>query len=378
MKYLHLIVKNLFRKKFRTFLTIGSFVVALFLFGLLSTIEKSFNQVEVAGANRLVIRNKVSLIQPLPFSYRDRIRQIDGVEEVTYFTWFGGIYQDRKNFFPNFALDPETAFIVYPEYIIPGEQLEAFNRDRQGCIVGRSLAKKFGWKIGDRIPLEGVIWTGTWEFNVRAIYDVSSEDLGTSELWFHYDYLEENRPFLKGTVGWYVVKIFDPARAAEVAEAIDDRFANSPWETKAETERAFLAGWAAQMGNIKLLILSIGGVVFFTLLLVTGNTMAISIRERTGEFAVMKTVGFTDTGVLSLIITESMTVAAIGGAIGLLLAKGFTLSGDPTGGMLPIFYLATSEMVSGLLLALAVGLVAGFVPGYGAMRLKIVDALRRI
>jgi putative ABC transport system permease protein len=269
-------------------------------------------------------------------------------------------------------------FIVYPEYILPEEQIAAFNKDRQGCIVGSSLAKKWGWKIGDRIPLEGVIWGGTWEFNLRGIYEVSSQELSTNEFLFHYDYLEENRPFLKGTVGWYVVKIFDPARAAEVAIAIDELFANSPWETKAETERAFLASWAAQMGNIKLLMISIGSIVFFTLLLVTGNTMAISIRERTGEFAVLKTIGFTNLGVLSLILAESMTVAAIGGAIGLLLAKGFTLGGDPTGGMLPVFFLANSEILYGMLLALAVGLVAGFIPGYGAMRLEIVDALRRI
>jgi putative ABC transport system permease protein len=378
MKYLHLIIKNLLRKKFRTFLTVGSFVVALFLFGLLTTIGKSFNQVEVAGANRLVIRNGVSIIQPLPFSYGDRVRSIEGVDEVTYFTWFGGIYQDRKNFFPNYACDPETFLEIYPEYVMSEEEFTAFTRDRQGCIAGVSLAKKFGWSVGDRIPLEGTIWQGTWEFNLRAIYDVSSKELGTNEFMFHYDYLEERRPFFKGTVGWYVVKISDPGRAAEVAEAIDREFANSPWESKTESEKAFLTGWAAQMGNIKLLMLSIGGVVFFTLMLVTGNTMAISIRERTGEFAVLKTVGFTSGGVLSLIVAESMTIAAAGGALGLLLAKGFTLGGDPTGGMLPVFYLSTAEMGGGFALALAVGLAAGLLPGAAAVRLRIVDALRRI
>lgn len=378
MKYLHLIVKNLLRKKFRTFLTIGSFIVALFLFGLLNTIETSFNQVDLAGANRLVIRNKVSIIQPLPYSYRDQLKQIDGVDEVTYFVWFGGIYQDRKNFFPNFGVDPETALLVYPEYLIPDDQFEAFKSDRQGCIVGRDLVKRFGWKIGDRVPLEGTIWGGTWEFNVRAIYDVASKEMSSNEFWFHYDYLEERRPFFKGTVGWYGLTIDDPGQAVQVAEAIDDRFANSPWETKTETERAFLTGWANQMGNIKLLILSIGAVVFFTLLLVTGNTMAISVRERTGEFAVLKTVGFTDRAVLSLIIAESMCVAAVGGAIGLILAKAFTLGGDPTGGMLSVFNLPTSDIVTGFVLALTVGLVSGVIPGSYAMRMKVVDALRRV
>jgi len=378
MKYLHLIVKNLLRKKFRTFLTIGSFIVALFLFGLLNTIETAFNQVDLAGANRLVIRNKVSIIQPLPYSYRDQLKQIDGVDEVTYFVWFGGIYQDRKNFFPNFGVDPETALLVYPEYLIPDDQFEAFKSDRQGCIVGRDLVKRFGWKIGDRVPLEGTIWGGTWEFNVRAIYDVASKDMSSNEFWFHYDYLEERRPFFKGTVGWYGLTIDDPGQAVQVAEAIDNRFANSPWETKTETEKAFLTGWANQMGNIKLLILSIGAVVFFTLLLVTGNTMAISVRERTGEFAVLKTVGFTDRAVLSLIIAESICVAAVGGAIGLILAKAFTLRGDPTGGMLSVFNLPTSDIVTGFVLALTVGLVSGIIPGSYAMRMKVVDALRRV
>ncbi len=378
MKYLHLIVKNLLRKKFRIFLTIGSFIVALFIFGLLNTIETAFNQVDLAGANRLVITNKVSIIQPLPYSYKDQLKQIDGVDEVTYFVWFGGIYQDRKNFFPNFGVDPETALLVYPEYLIPDDQFEAFKSDRQGCIVGRDLVKRFGWKIGDRVPLEGTIWGGTWEFNVRAIYDVASKEMSSNEFWFHYDYLEERRPFFKGTVGWYGLTIDDPEQAVQVAEAIDDRFANSPWETKTETERAFLTGWANQMGNIKLLILSIGSVVFFTLLLVTGNTMAISVRERTGEFAVLKTVGFTDRAVLSLIVAESMCVAAVGGAIGLILAKAFTLGGDPTGGMLSVFNLPTSDIVTGFVLALTVGLVSGVIPGSYAMRMKVVDALRRV
>lgn len=378
MKYLHLILHNLLRKKFRTFLTIGSFVVALFLFGLLNTIENAFNNVELAGANRLIIRNRVSLIQPLPYSYWDQLKRMDGVEEVTYFVWFGGVYQDRKNFFPNFAADAETAFRVHPEYEVTEDQRDAFMRDRQGCMVGRDLVKRFGWKIGDRVPLEGTIWGGTWEFNVRAIYDVSSQDMSSNEFWFHYDYLEERRPFFKGTVGWYGLSVDDPGQAVRVAEAIDDRFANSPWETKTETEKAWLVGWANQMGNIKLLILSIGAVVFFTLILVTGNTMALSVRERTGEFAVLKTVGFTDAAVLSLIIAESTFIAAVGGAIGLLLAKAFTLRGDPTGGILAIFNLPAPDIAIGFVMALLVGMVSGIIPGLSAMHLKIVDALRRV
>ena len=379
MKYIHLILKNLKRKKMRAVLTIGSFAVALFLFGMLVTIDTSLSGgLDVAAANRLVIRNKVSLIMPLPFSYGERMRQIDGVDEVTHFVWFGGVYQDPKNFFANYTIDPETVRRVYPEYLIPDDQWAAFLGDRQAALVGKDLAKRFEWKVGERVPLEGTIWQGVWEFNVVGIYDVSTKDLPTSDFWFHYDYLEEQRPFMKGTTGWYAVRVVDPSLSADVAAAIDDRFANSPYETKAETEKAFVAGFVNQMGNIRLLMISIGGVVFFTLLLVTGNTMAIAVRERFGEIAVMKTIGFPDGSVLGLVIAESMTVAALGGVIGLGLAKLVTLGGDPTRGILQVFYLGYDSMAAGFGLALAVGVIAGLVPGINAMRLRIVDALRKV
>lgn len=379
MKYLHIVFINLRRKKLRTLLTIGSFTVALFLFGVLVTIKTALSSgVDVAGADRLVVRNRISLIMPLPYSYRDVIRQMPNVAEVTFATWFGGYYQDMKNFFPNYAIDTEAYRKVYPEYIIPDADWNAFVQDRQGCIVSPPVAEKYGFKIGDRVPLQGTVWTGTWEFNVRAIYDAPREEMITPEFWFQYKYLEEQRPFYKGTVGWYIVKVDDPANAVAVAKTIDDRFSNSPSETKTETEKSFAAGFANQIGNIRLLILSIGSVVFFTLLLVTGNALATAIRERTAEIAVMKTVGFTDASILGLVMAESLTLAAIGGAIGLALAKLFTLSGDPTGGMLSFFYLPTDSIALGFALALAAGAAAGIVPAVGAMRLKIVDALRRV
>jgi putative ABC transport system permease protein len=379
MKYFHLILVNLKRKKLRTALTVGSFLAALFLFALLMTIKSALSSgVDVAGANRLVVRNRVSLIMPLPFSYRDQMRQIPHVEDVTFATWFGGYYQDMKNFFPNFAIDTESYRQVFPEYIITEEQWNAFVDDRQGCIISPLLAQRFGFKLGDRIPLEGTIWEGTWQFNVRAIYEVRRKEMLTSELWFQYAYLDEQRPFFKGTVGWYIVKVDDPANAVQAAKAIDGRFANSPFETKTETEKAFAAGFANQIGNIRLLILSIGSIVFFTLLLVTGNSMAIAVRERTGELAVMKTVGFSDVSILLLIMAESLLVAAVGGAAGLGLAKLFTLGGDPTRGMLPYFYLSGRSLAMGLGLALLSGAVAGIIPAVGAMRLKIVDALRKV
>jgi putative ABC transport system permease protein len=379
MKYVHLIFVNLKRKKLRTVLTIGSFMVALFLFGVLMTIKTALSSgVDVAGADRLVVRNRISLIMPLPYSYRDVIRQMPNVSEVTFATWFGGYYQDQKNFFPNYAIDVETYRTVYPEYLIPDDQWTAFVEDRQGCVVSPPVAEKYGFKIGDRIPLHGTVWSGVWEFNLRAIYDSAEKEMISPEFWFQYKYLEEQRPFFKGTVGWYAVKVKDPAGAVAVTKAIDERFANSPNETKTETEKAFAAGFANQVGNIRLLILSIGSVVFFTLLLVTGNSLATAVRERTGELAVMKTMGFTDASVLGLVMAESLVVAVAGGAIGLGLAKLFTLSGDPTGGMLANFYLPNESLLAGLGLAVAAGTAAGIIPAVGAMRLRIVDALRRV
>ena len=379
MKFLHLILVNLRRKKMRTALTLGSFMVALFLFGILITIKTALGSgVDVAGVDRLVVRNRVSLIQPLPIAYREQILRVPHVEEATFATWFGGYYQDMKNFFPNFAIDVSTYRRVYPEYRFSEESWRAFAEDREGCIISPPLAKKFGWKVGDRIPLEATIWGGTWEFNVRAIYETERRELTSPELWFHYDYLDERRGFWKGLVGWYTVKVDDPASAVEVAAAIDERFANSPYESKTETEKAFAAGFANQIGNIRLLMLSIGSVVFFTLLLVTGNTMASAVRERTNELAVLKTIGMNDPTVLVLVMAESVAVAAIGGGAGLVLAKLFTLRGDPTGGMLQNFYFAPRNLALGLALALAAGAAAGIIPAVGAMRLKIVDALRRV
>ncbi|MGC8763747.1 MAG: ABC transporter permease [Acidobacteriota bacterium] len=378
-RFLPLLLANVTRKKARLALTVGSYAVALFLFGLLSAVDSAFSQgVEVAGADRLIVRNRVSLIMPLPFSYRDRMLAIPGVRTVTFATWFGGIYQEERNFFPNFAVDPDHYLETYPEFRVDAGQWSDFLKDRQACAAGRKLAERFGWKVGDRIPLKGTLWPGVWEFNLRAIYRGSRPEDDESQFWFRYDYLEERRPWGKGTVGWYVVRVADPDRAAGVARAIDDRFANSSFETAAETEKAFAAGFVRQMGNIQALILAIGSVVFFTLLLVTGNVMAIAVRERLPEIGVLKTLGFSDGTVLGLLLAESCLYAAAGGTLGLLAAKAFTLAGDPTGGLLAAFYVSWARLGAGFLLALAVGLGAGLLPGLFAMRLKIVDSLRRV
>jgi len=380
MKFLRLIWANLLRKKARTTLTIGSFMVALFLYGILTAIRAAFGgNADVAGVDRLDVINKTSLIMPLPYSYRDRLAAMPGITGVTFATWFGGVYQDEKNFFPQFAVDPESWLKVYSEYVLPEDQRRAFLADRQGCLVGKKLAKRFGFKVGDRIPLRGTIWTGTWEFNVVGIYDGDRPEVDTTPLLFRYDYLEERRNFGKGTVGWYVVKLANPDDAVGVTKRIDDAFANSPYETLTQTEKAFAASFAKQMGNIEFLVLVIGSVVFFTLLLVAGNTMAIAVRERTNELAVLKTVGFTDLGVLGLVMAETLLIAGQGGVLGLALAKFFTLGGDPTGGFLGgNFYLGTGSLGLGLALALAVGVLSGILPAMSAMRLRVVDALRRV
>lgn len=379
MKYRHLVLPNLLRRKLRTGLTVGSFAVALFLFGILAVVRGAFQQgVDVAGADRLMVVNKVSIIQPLPLSYRDRLARIPGVTQVTFANWFGGVYQDERNFFPQFAIDRETYRQMFPEFVIPDDQWQAFLADREGCIVGEALAERFQWKVGDRIPLKGTFFSGMWEFNIRGTYCGSRPQDDTTQFWFRWDSLDERRSFQKGFVGWYTVRIADPDDAVRAIKAIDEGFANSPWETKTDTEKAFAASWVKQMGNIELLLLSVGGVVFFTLLLVTGNTMAIAVRERIRELAVLKAVGFSDGFVLVLILAETMLVAAVGGGAGLALAKLFTLRGDPTGGLLPFFYLPLNVIALGFALAIVMGLMAGLLPALSAMRLRVIDALRKV
>jgi putative ABC transport system permease protein len=379
MKFLPLVLANLFRKKIRTALTIGSFTVALFLFGLLAIVRGAFSQgVDIAGADRLVTINKTSLIQPLPLSYRDRLLRIPGIKQVTFQNWFGGVYQDEKNFFPQFAVDIENQRAMYPEFVVPEDQWKAFVADREGAIVGQSLADRFGWKVGDRIPIKGTIYTGQWEFNVRGIYHGSRAQDDTTQFWFHWDFLDERRTFGRGDVGWYVVRVSNPDQSVQVAKTVDAEFANSPFETKTDTEKAFAASFVKQMGNIEFLILTVGGVVFFTLLLVTGNTMAIAVRERIGELAVLKALGFSNRFVLVLVMMESMILALVGGGLGVLLAKLFSLHGDPTNGILPYFYLPPLAIANGVGMALLVGVAGGILPAISAMRLRVVDAIRRV
>jgi len=383
MKYFYLILSSLKRKKVRTGLTILSIVVAFILFGYLTAIRQAFDAgVEVAGADRLIVRHKVSIIQLLPQAYETRIERVEGVDNAVHSTWFGGIYQEPKNFFAQIPMEPEELFDMYPEYIISDEHKAAWLETRSGVIAGRGLVARFGWKLGDRIPINATIWTKkdggrSWEFDLVGIYDGAEKGTDTSQFFFRYDFFDETRAGGAGQVGWYTVRVTDPDKAAEVAAAIDAEFANSAAETKAEPEGAFVQGFANQIGNIGFIIMSIMSAVFFTILLVAGNTMAYTVRERTNELAVLKAIGFTDSGVLGLVLGESFALTFVGGSIGLGLAWLLVSFGDPTGGSFPVFYLPARDLFIGFLLIAVMAVVAGLIPALQAQKLQIADALRR-
>lgn len=381
MKFARLVFANLFRKKVRLLLTIGSIGVALFLFAFLGVVSDAFNRgKDVAGVDRLIAINRTSIINTIPLSYQDKILRIPGIKAITHDNWFGGVYQDEKNFFPQFVIDPQNQREVYPEFVVPDDQWATFLKDRQGAIVGARTMKRFGWKIGDRIPIKTTLYGGgSWEFNIDGVYTGKRPVDDDTQFWFQWDYFEEKVPErVKGQIGWYIMRVDDPNDSARIAKAIDSEFANSPNETKTETESAFQAGWANQMGNIKFLITSIGTVVFFTLLLVTGNTMAISVRERTGELAILKAIGFPDRTILGFVLSESVMIA-LGGCVGLLFAiVAIPILSYATTGLLPPLLLKPRVLVYGFVAAIVVGLVSAILPGLGAMHLRVVDALRRV
>jgi putative ABC transport system permease protein len=382
MKYSRLILANLFRKKIRLGLTLGSFAVALFLFAFLGVVKGAFNRgMDVAGADRLVVINRTSIINPIPLSYRDKILRIPGVAYVTHDNWFGGVYQDEKNFFPQFVIDPENQRQVFPELIVPDDQWNAFLKDRQGAIAGAETAERFHWKIGDRIPIKTTLYGGgSWEFNLVGIYHGARPQDDETQFWFQWDYFEEKVPDrAKGQTGWYTLRVKSIDDSVRVAKTIDDEFANSPYETRTQTESAFQANWAKQTGNISFLILAIGTVVFLTLLLVTGNTMAISVRERIGELAVLKAIGFSDLTVLFFVLGESLVIALMGAALGLGLAVfAVPVLSKLLNGLLPRLLLDRSVLVMGLITAILVGIISGLLPGISAMRMRVVNALRRV
>lgn len=383
MKYLHLVWRNLTRRKARTLFTFLSVVVAFFLFGLLMAVRNGFaSGVQIAGQSRLLTIHKVSIIQPLPIRYQEEIRRVPGVARVTHMSWFGGVYQDPTNFFAQIAVDPEGFLAIYPEYELPVEQRERWLATRTGAVAGRKLAERFGWQVGDRIPIQATIWrprdgSPTYEFDLVGLYRGATPDVDETTFYFHYDYLKERVGDI-GQVGWFVVEVEDPSRAVQVAEAIDDRFANSPAETRTTTEKAFMQSFAEQVGNTGAMLTAIVAIVFFVILLIAGNTMAQSVRERTNELGVLKTLGFTDRAVTGLVLVEAVTLTLAGGALGLGLSLLVTPALEPMVQMIfPVFYVPVPMVLAGLGLATALGLASGGLPAWSAQRLEIAEAVRR-
>jgi putative ABC transport system permease protein len=385
MKYLHIVWKNLMRRKIRTIFTLLSIFVAFVLFGYLMAVRTAFGMgVDLAGADRLMVLNKISIIMPLPASYTEKVRAIEGVKDVTHANWFGGYYQETKNQFANMAVEPESWLRMYPEFVVPEDQKKAWLADRQGAIIGADTMKRFGWKVGDRIPLQATIFRrpdrSAWEFNISGVYDSPVKGTDKTQLFFHYDYLNEvlRTSNFGNQVGWLVIKVNDPEQSPAIARKVDAMFANSPTETKTDSEKAFVAGWAKQIGNISLITQLIAAAAIFMMLLVTANTMAQSIRERTSELAVLKTLGFGDGRVLGMVLMESSVLALVGGLAGLGLSYALvTIGGDPTGAFLPAFYFPVPDLIVGVVMVIALGFAAGAVPAWQAGRLRIVDALRR-
>lgn len=382
MRFFFLVLKGLNRNKMRTLLTTAAITIALFLFSTLQTVLTAFDRsVQVLGESRLVVRNAISLIFPLPLSYLDRIAQVDGVGAVSYGNWFGGQYQDRpQTFFAKFAIDPESYLALYPEIVIPPEEREAFYRERTACVIGKKLADEFGWKVGDNLTITGTIYPGDWTFTVRGIYTTTDRGIDLRSMFFHWKYLDEGLPVgRQGDVGWYVVRLEDPDDAARVAVAIDALFENSSAQTRTETEKAFQLGFITMMGNVKALVYLIGLAVVFAMIMVAANTMIMAGRERTREIAVLKALGYDDDLCMRFLLAESLLVALVGGIVGTAGARLiFQATGFTMGGFFPDFTVEWSTVGVGLVVALVIGFISGFVPARRARRLRIVEALRNV
>lgn len=382
MKYLSLVWAQLFRSKTRTLLTLLSVVAAFLLFGMLDSVRVAFNSGgSVDGANRLIVASRLSITQSLPVRLQAEIEAIPGVQQVTYAMWFGGIYQDPRNFFPNFSVAPNF-FDVYGEYEVPPDQLQAFRDTRAGAAVGESLAKKFGWKIGDTIPLQATIFprggSNDWPLELKAIFRVKDRsNVGAeNQLMMNWAYFDESNDYIKNQVSWFTVQLANADQASRVAQAIDALSANSDRETKSQTESAFQQAFAKQFADIGLIVTAIMGAVFFTLLLLTGNTMAQAVRERIPELATLKTLGFSDATVLVLVMVESVLLVVIGGLVGLGLASAIMPGvSAASGGVIALPTVPAQTWLIGLALMIGIGIVVGVLPALRAQRLKIVDAL---
>lgn len=385
MYYLKLIFKNVFRAKLRSSLTIVGLVIAILAFGLLQTVVDAW----FAGANasstaRMVTRNAISLVFPMPLYYRDRVKSVSGVKSVSHSQWFGGIYIEPKNFFPQFAVDSENYFEMYPEFIIKPEELLAFKRDRQGAVVGRKLADQYGWKVGDVVPIRGTIFPGNWQFNIRAIFDGKDETTVTRQFYFQFSYINEyllkRYPKRADQIGIFNIEVTDPGRIADIGKAIDAEFKNSLAETLTETEKSFQLGFIAQSEAIVVAIRVVSFVVILIIMAVVANTMAMTARERLAEYATLKALGFSPGFVAGLVFGEALMLALIGAGIGILLtfpvAQGFAAS--PAGAVFAVFKVSQDTVLLQLASAIVVGVIASLVPGWRSANIKIVDGLRHV
>jgi len=380
-----LVRKNLFRRKLRAILMIVSILIAFLIFGVLAGVYASFTAGEDrAAADRLVVVNKVNFTQPLPIAYYNRVRSVAGVRQVTHANWFGGYYQDPKNFLVVMAVEPETYTDIFSrDFDFAPEARQAFIRTRTGAVVGEAMARKWGWKIGDRVPIASNIFSQrngshTWDVDVVGIFTGKTAQNDTNLMFFQYDYFDETRSFGKDTIGWLVLQTANPADNDRITKAIDAMFVNSTAETATDTEKAFNKAFAAQFGNIALIVILVVGAAFVTILMIVGNTMALTIRERTREIGVLKTLGFTGGRILRLVLGESVLLALVGGLPGLALAALAMVWLRPSvSNLLPGFALTTDIAAEAVALMLALGLITGIIPALSAMRLKIATALGR-
>lgn len=380
MKFIPLIWAMLWRKKVRTSLSLLSIMIAFLLFGMLQGVNSAFKEtIERSNVNRLVVTNRISITESMPYAYMQQIEALPGVERVSHESWFGPYYQDPKNFIAAFPVEPEREFPAHPEYQVPADQLAALEHTRDGAIVGAGLAKKYGWKIGDRIPLHSTIWVkasdgnSDWDFDIVGIYQDPSDRSREDAMFFNYKYFDEARSLAKGTVGWYIVVVKDPSQSAAVAKEIDDHFANSPDETKTQTEKEFQQSFMKQIGDINLIVTYILFAVFFALLFAVGSTVMQAVREQVPELAVLKTLGFSDTRMLVLVLVQSLTLCIVAALLGLGLAE---LMFPALRNTLGVVKLPPAVILEGVLMSALLAVATGIVPAWRAKRLVIVEALR--
>jgi putative ABC transport system permease protein len=384
MFFLRILIRNAFRNKLRTSLTILGMTIAILAFGLLRTFVNAwYAGVEASSATRLVTRNAVSIVFPLPISYKDKISQIDGVKLVSYGTWFGGVYIEEKNFFPNFAIEPRTYLELYPEFVLPPDQKEVFLKDRKSCVAGRKLISRFGWKIGDIITLKGLIFSGNWDFVLRGIYRGRDETTDETQFFLHWDYLNEGlkkrRHIWADQVGFYMIGVTRPEVATAVSLAIDNQFKNSLAETLTETEKAFQQGFIAMSGAIVTAIQIVSFVVIIIIMAVVANTMSMTTRERIGEYAILKTLGFRGGHIAGLIFGESLVITMTGCLLGILLVfPAARIFRAELGNYFPVFKVERETLFLNLAASSIVAFVAGILPTRRAIQIRIADGLRRI